>query len=161
MSKYLNNIEEYILLILFPLMVIDVFVATVARYFNLFPMFWGEELARYIMIFLAYTGAGLAMKHGAHVSVSFLVDKIKSKEVRFGFDIFRISTILLFTSMIIIMITKIIFALSEMGQTSPALFIPIWIVYAAVPFGMLLVSIRAIQGFIEVVNDYRNNKEVL
>lgn len=150
MLKYLDKFEEYVLLILFPAMVIVVFVGTVARYFNLFPMFWGEELARYIMVYLAYTGAGLAMKTGSHISVQFLVDKIKNPRLRRIFDVLNLALLLFFTGAIMLMMFKIIGKLIAMGQTSPALFIPIWIMYAAVPYGMVLVSIRAIQGFIKV-----------
>jgi TRAP-type C4-dicarboxylate transport system, small permease component len=64
MRKFVDNFEEYALLLLFPLMVAVVFTATLARYLNLFPMFWGEEVARYIMVFMAYIGAGLGMKKG-------------------------------------------------------------------------------------------------
>ena len=155
MLKFFDKFEEYVLLLLFPLMVCVVFIATAARYFDLFPMFWGEELARYIMIYLVYTAAGLAMKHGGHVSVSFLVDKIKSKKIRLGFDIFRITTILFFTSTIVIMISEIIISQIRIGQTSPALFMPIWIMYGAVPFGMVLVSVRAVQGFLQVIKRYK------
>lgn len=155
MLKFFNKFEEYLLLFLFPLMVCVVFIATVARYFDLFPMFWGEELARYIMIYLAYIAAGLAMKHGAHVGVSFLVDKIKSKKIRFGFDIFRIVAILFFTSTIVFMISEIIISQIKIGQTSPALFMPIWVMYAAVPFGMILVSVRAIQSFLQIFKQYK------
>ena len=149
MLKYLDKFEEYVLLILFPAMVIVVFVGTVARYFNLFPMFWGEELARYIMVYLAYTGAGLAMKTGSHISVQFLVARIKDFHLRRAFDILNLTLLLFFTGSIMVMMFKIIVKLINMGQTSPALFIPIWLMYAAVPYGMVLVSIRAIQGFIK------------
>ena len=148
MSKWLDRFEEYMILILFPAMVIVVFVATLARYLDLFPMFWGEELARYIMVYLAYTGAGLAMKTGSHISVQFLVDRIKSVKIRFVFDFLNLALLLFFTSSITIMMISIIRKLIAMNQTSPALFIPIWIMYAAVPYGMILVSIRAVQGFI-------------
>jgi TRAP-type C4-dicarboxylate transport system permease small subunit len=146
--KKLDRFEEGALLVLFPAMVVVVFVATVARYLNLFPMFWGEELARYIMVYLAYTGAGIAMKTGSHISVSFIVDRIKNPKIRLVFDVMRLLVMLFFTGSIVMMMLNIIQRLIAMNQTSPALFIPIWIMYAAVPYGMILVSIRAIQGFV-------------
>ncbi|MDA3951569.1 MAG: TRAP transporter small permease [Spirochaeta sp.] len=146
--KKLDRFEEGVLLVLFPAMVIVVFVATVARYLNLFPMFWGEELARYIMVYLAYTGAGLAMKTGSHISISFLVDRIANRKIRMVFDVMRLLVLLFFTFSIVLMMLNIIQRLIAMNQTSPAMFIPIWTMYAAVPYGMILVSIRAMQGFV-------------
>lgn len=147
MLKVLDRFEEGALLVLFPAMVIVVFTATVARYLDLFPMFWGEELARYIMVYLAYTGAGLAMKTGAHISVSFLVERIKNPRVRFVFDVVSLVVLLFFTISIMVMMFSLIQRIIAMKQTSPALFIPIWTIYAAVPYGMFLVSVRAIQAF--------------
>lgn len=157
--KKLDRFEEYLLLVLFPAMVFVVFVATVARYLNLFPMFWGEELARYIMVYLAYTGAGLAMKTGSHISVSFLVDRIKNKAIRRVFDVMSLAVLLFFTGSIITMMVNIIQKLMAMQQTSPALFIPIWIVYTAVPYGMILVSIRAIQAFVHAQRAIRERED--
>ncbi len=148
MTKILKNFEEYLLLILFPAMVVVVFVATVARYLNLFPMYWSEEVARYIMVYLAYTGIAAGVKQGAHISVSFLVDRIRSRALRFAFTLFRLVVILLFAGIITWLMYGLIQRLIGMKQTSPALFLPIWIMYAAVPYGMILLGIRTIQVFI-------------
>ncbi|GAK55901.1 putative TRAP dicarboxylate transporter, DctQ subunit [Candidatus Vecturithrix granuli] len=144
---FFDHFEEYALLLLFPLMVVVVFVATLARYFNLFPMFWGEEVARYIMVYMAYIGAGLAMKNGAHVGVSFLVESIKNPTIRRIFDGLRLGIILFFCGIIIYYIFQIITSPIFKIQTTPALFMPMWVPYTAVPLGMILISIRAIQAF--------------
>ena len=93
MRRIVDHFEEYALLFLFPVMVLVVFTATLARYFNLFPMFWGEELARYIMVFMAYIGAGLGMKMGAHIGVATFTDRIRSRKGRIIAEAFRLSVI--------------------------------------------------------------------
>lgn len=154
MKNLLDNFEEYALLILFPCMVTVVFIATLARYLNLFPMFWGEELARYIMVFMAYIGAGLGMKRGAHVGVSFLVDRFRNRKVRFVLDLFRLGVILFFCVLILTYFNQIIRAQISMGQTSPALFLPMWVPYSAVPLGMVLVGLRAAEAFWKSAGKY-------
>ena len=155
MRKVFDNFEEYVLLFLFPLMVIVVFIATLARYFNLFPMFWGEEVARYIMVFMAYIGAGLGMKKGAHVGVSFFTDKIRGQKLRILFETMRTGIILFFCLMIMYYYRGIIVHQIFMGQTTPALYIPMWIPYSAVPLGMFLVALRAFQAYRETVREIR------
>lgn len=155
MRKLLDNFEEYALLLLFPLMVAVVFVATMARYFNLFPMFWGEEVARYIMVFMAYIGAGLAMKRGAHVGVSFFTDRFRGVKVRLFLETMRLSVIVFFCGMILYYYKNIIIHQIFMGQTTPALFMPMWVPYSAVPLGMFLVAVRAYQAFRETAEDIR------
>gem|GEM_PF-583695 len=154
MKRIFDNFEEYALLILFPCMVAVVFIATLARYLNLFPMFWGEEVARYIMVFMAYIGAGLGIKKGAHVGVSFVVDRFKNPTMRLALDLFRVAVILFFCGLILNYFNQIIRAQIAMGQTSPALFIPMWIPYSAVPLGMFLVAIRTLEACWHTVRDY-------
>ncbi|TDY64930.1 TRAP-type C4-dicarboxylate transport system permease small subunit [Aminivibrio pyruvatiphilus] len=155
MRKIADNFEEYALLLLFPLMVAVVFTATLARYLNLFPMFWGEEVARYIMVFMAYIGAGLGMKRGAHVGVSFFTDRFRSVKIRLFLEGFRLGIIVFFCGMIMYYYRNIIAHQIFMGQTTPALYIPMWIPYSAVPLGMFLVALRAFQAFRETADAIR------
>ena len=157
MRKIFDNFEEYALLLLFPLMVAVVFTATLARYLNLFPMFWGEGVARYIMVFMAYIGAGLGMKKGAHVGVSFFTDRFRSVRIRLVLEGFRLGIIVLFCGMIMYYYRSIITHQISMGQTTPALYIPMWVPYSAVPLGMFLVALRAFQAFRETSASIRSS----
>jgi TRAP-type C4-dicarboxylate transport system permease small subunit len=147
MRYFVDHFEEYALLFLFPAMVLVVFTATLARYFNLFPMFWGEELARYIMVFMAYIGTGLGMKTGAHIGVSTFTDHIRSRRGRIVAEVFRLLVIVGFCLMIMYYYTGIIDRQIMMEQTTPALYLPMWLPYLAVPIGMFLVCARAIEAF--------------
>ena len=147
MRRIVDHFEEYALLFLFPVMVFVVFTATLARYFNLFPMFWGEELARYIMVFMAYIGAGLGMKTGAHIGVSTFTDRIRSPKGRIAAEAFRLSVIVGFCLMIMYYYVGIISRQIMMEQTTPALYLPMWLPYLAVPLGMFLVCARALEAF--------------
>ena len=157
MRKIVDNFEEYALLLLFPLMVAVVFTATLARYLNLFPMFWCEEVARYIMVFMAYIGAGLGMKKGAHVGVSFFTDRFRNVKIRIFLEGFRLGIIVFFCGMIMYYYRSIIVHQISMGQTTPALYIPMWVPYSAVPLGMFLVALRAFQAFRETTASIRSS----
>lgn len=149
MRNFLKNFEEYAILLLFPLLVLVVLTATAARYFELFPMFWGEELARYIMVYMGYVGIALAMKRRAHIGVSAFVGLFPSLGMRRLFHALQLGIILSFCAVISYFVLEIIQRQSAIGQTSPALNLPIEVPYAAVPFGMLLLAIRTIQVYIE------------
>jgi C4-dicarboxylate transporter DctQ subunit len=153
LKKFFDNIEEYIIIVLLPMMVIVVFVATMARYLYLFPMPWSEELARYIMVWLAYIGASLGIKRGAHLGIDALVNALPSK-LRVVLIFVRMGIMLLFAGLVIFYAYQIISHQQRIGQTSPALLIPIWWAYLAVPVGCFMIGIRTIQVFIA---DYKNN----
>jgi C4-dicarboxylate transporter DctQ subunit len=153
LRKFFDHIEEYMLIILLPLMVVLVFTATMSRYFQLFPMPWSEELARYIMVWLAYIGASLGIKRGAHLGIDVLVNALPSK-LRPLLVFLRLAIILIFAVLILFYAYQIISHQQRIGQTSPALLIPIWWAYLAVPVGCLMIGVRSIQVFIA---DYKKN----
>ncbi|GMQ57635.1 hypothetical protein AN1V17_20300 [Vallitalea sediminicola] len=144
MRKILNNLEEYILIIIFPIMTITVFISTIFRYFKLGAIPWSEELARYLMIWIAYIGASLGIKKNAHLGVEIVVNKLP-KKLKAASKYLRIAIILMFNFLIITFSFKIINHQMNIGQLSPALAIPIWYAYLAIPVGALLMIIRSIQ----------------
>ena len=147
MRKFFDNFEEYAILVLFPIMVAVILTATFARYSRLFSMFWGEEVARYIMVYLGYLGIALAMKRRAHIGVSALTDMVKSNTGKRVVLFLQAMIILTFCAIISAFMLTIIQKQMVIGQTSPALMIPIWIAYAGVPLGMILLAIRTFQVY--------------
>lgn len=148
MRKFIDNFEEYAILVLFPVMVAVVLTATFARYSRLFSMFWGEEVARYTMVYLGYVGIALAMKRRAHIGVAVLTDMVKSKTGKRLVLIAQALVILTFCGIISGFLLTIIQKQMVIGQTSPALMIPIWIAYAGVPLGMILLACRTVQIYL-------------
>jgi C4-dicarboxylate transporter DctQ subunit len=149
MSKLFANLEEYCILVLFPIMVIVVLIATAARYSQVVTMFWGEELARYIMVYLGYLGIALAMKRRAHIGVTALTDMAKSGVAKRAILIAQTLVILTFCLIISIFLFSLISKQVVIGQTSPALELPIWVPYGGVPLGMILLAVRTCQVFLE------------
>jgi C4-dicarboxylate transporter DctQ subunit len=157
MGKLFANLEEYCILALFPAMVIVVLSATIARYSQMFFIFWGEELARYIMVYLGYLGIALAMKRRAHIGVTALTGMAKSVRARRTILVSQTLIILVFCAIISAFLFSIIGKQVVIGQTSPALELPIWVPYAGVPLGMILLAVRTFQVFLE---DWRKLGEV-
>jgi C4-dicarboxylate transporter DctQ subunit len=148
MRKLWDNLEEHLILILLPCMTLVVLAATLARYSGWFSMFWGEELARYMMVYLGYLGIALAMKRRVHIGVTALTDKIQNRQGKRVLLVFQTLILLLFCGVISRFLFSIIARQHSIGQVSPALEIPIWIPYAAVPLGMILLAARTCEVFV-------------
>ena len=73
------SIEEAFISILLPIMCIVVFAGTVGRYTKLFTMPWGEELARYILVWIVFIGSAAAAREGAHFAADIVVALIPKK----------------------------------------------------------------------------------
>jgi len=140
----INNIENYILLITFPLMLLFVFSATVSRTFDLGSIMWAEEASRYLMIWLAFAGIGLGFKKNAHLGLSFVVNKFSQKVQRILYFV-RAIIIALFGVLISYYTYSLIMTQIYNPQLSPSLGIPIWWVYLAILFGSVLIIIRSLQ----------------
>ena len=144
MPRWLDNIEEYILLVLFPLMVIVVFVATCVRYLTVMSLPWAEEVARYSMVWIAYIGASLGIKRNAHLGVEAVL-LLLPQGTRKYFDYLRYLIIILFYVLIAYYTFQIIQSQISTEQVSPSLRIPMWFAYGAVPVGAVLMAWRCIQ----------------
>lgn len=143
--KIFDRIEEYILVVLFPLMVLTVFIATCVRYLTTISIPWGEELARYSMVWIGYIGASLGIKRNAHIGVEVLVSLLPA-HIRRLFDYLRTGIIIFFNVLIAYYAFQIIQSQIATEQVSPALQIPIWVAYGAIPVGMLLMTVRCLQA---------------
>ena len=144
MPRWLDNIEEYILLILFPLMVIVVFVATCVRYLTVMSLPWAEEVARYSMVWIAYIGASLGIKRNSHLGVEAVL-LLFPKGSRVFFDYLRYLIIILFNVLIAYYAFQIMQSQIATEQVSPSLRIPMWFAYGAIPVGAVLMACRCIQ----------------
>jgi TRAP-type C4-dicarboxylate transport system permease small subunit len=60
----------------FGVMVVAVWLEVVYRYILLDPLPWTDELAVYCMVWLAYLGVGVGLRHDEHPSLEFLVSRL-------------------------------------------------------------------------------------
>ncbi|CAK7066283.1 MAG: hypothetical protein DELT_01648 [Desulfovibrio sp.] len=153
--KHLDKIEEYIMMVTFPLMLVVVLAATFTRFFSLFSMSWGEELARYLMIWLGFAGISYGFKKNAHLGLSFVVDRFPPDTRRILF-IIRALLIILFGALIAWFSFFIISKQFRFNQISPSMHLPMWTVYLAVFTGGTLTVVRTVQllfGFKKIEDD--------
>lgn len=142
--KHLDKIEEYIMLVTFPLMLAVVLTATFCRYFSLFSLSWGEEMARYLMIWLGFAGISYGFKKNAHLGLSFVVDKCPASLQRPLFMV-RGALVILFGALIAWFSFKILSKQFAFNQISPSLHLPMWTIYLAVFVGGALTVVRTVQ----------------
>jgi len=73
-ERYLVTANRAIIFIMMAVMATLVFVNVVARYVLNFSIIWAEEVSQYLMIWIAFLGAGLALREGRHVALELLHD---------------------------------------------------------------------------------------
>ena len=137
----LDNIEEYILIVSLPMMLLLVFASTCVRYLDLGSLTWAEEASRYLMIWAAYAGISLGIKHNDHFSISFFVDKFTGNMKKTLFLV-RSGLVFLFAAIVLYYTSIIITNQMVNNQLSPSLGLPIWVVYSSMAFCSTMIILR-------------------
>lgn len=156
-EKVLSKIEENIIFILLVGMLLSVFAGFVSRYILNSPLSWSEELARYLMIWATFIAVSYGVKTGAHITLDVLVVYLNDKANKL---LRAISYIISIIYCIVVIFIGIPFVnnLINTGQTSPAMQFPMYIVYASIVVGSILMTIRYLILFYQDI--VRGEKEV-
>lgn len=115
-----------------------VFLQVVFRYLLRQPLFWSEELPRYLLIWMTFLAAALAQKHDAHMSITLVVNWL-SPRARRVVRILAHLVVLAFLGVLVhsgSLVTGI-----TVHHRSTALQIPMAAVYVALPIGAALMML--------------------
>lgn len=143
------NFERFLLAAILLGLVTILAAQVVFRYLVGSPLVWSEELARYLLVWCTFVGVSLAVREGRNISVDLLPVLAGTRWVR-AFGILALVGSALFFALMVWYSVPLTQRIAKIGQTSPGLGIQMWIVYAAVPVGMGLALLRAIQALVGI-----------
>lgn len=130
------------------LMLLLVFGQVITRYiFNYTPHF-GEELARYLFVWVVFLSLPLVAKYGGHMAIETLTSRVHGATLKFLnilADFFTIAFLL------IMVVCGIEMVMRTTYQTSPAMMIPMSWVYSVIPFGCAIMLIYVVANLINVL----------
>lgn len=119
-------------------MVLNVLWQVLTRFIGT-PSSFTDELARYLMIWLGVLGAAYVSGKKMHVAIDLISPSLKKKGKR-KLSVFVNLTIALFSFVcLVIGGVRLVYITSILGQNSPALQIPLAIVYLIIPISGLLI----------------------
>lgn len=144
MMKKFAKAEEAFLVLTLVAMVVLIFGQVVGRYVFSNAPSWTEEMARYIHIFQVWIGASYAVKLREHIRVEAFVSKFSGLPRKILETIslaiwFGIAVFLAYFG------TQLVLNSIANGQVTPAMQMPMWIPFLAVPIGGLGMSLRLLQ----------------
>jgi TRAP-type C4-dicarboxylate transport system permease small subunit len=73
---------EFVLFLVGALFTIAVTLAVLTRYVFDFSLFWVDASARFLLVWFFLLGAGIALRHGAHVGFELLMSLLKPRNRR-------------------------------------------------------------------------------
>ena len=134
-----NRYAEYLLLLLGVSMTATVILQVFCRYVLNHSLFWSEELARYLLVWLTFIGATVAYHRNMHPGVDILfkrLDRSSRDRIR---QIVHLVSLVFFLVMIWYGCT---FAYFIRVQTTPALSLPKWLIFSIIPISGALLSLH-------------------
>ena len=152
-----KNFEEAVMGILLIGMALILMAQILMRVFAQSSLAWAEEVARYFYVWSVFLSISCTIRMRNILRVDFLI-QIMPKGLRRAFEVLLdIANMILYGYLAWCSVT-VVQNVQASAQTSPALKIPMYLVYAIVPVGFALASLRSIQ---KIYFDVRGINDVL
>ncbi len=145
-SRASERVVQITLVGMVGVMTVIIILQVFMRYLFLYSLSWSEEVARYLMIWVSFLGASLALKYGFHIGVEFVINRIPEK-MRGWVNLVAKLGILLFLIYFTIGGFRVSWAVRD--QDSPALLFSMAYAYLSAPVGGLFMIIQLLNLLVE------------
>lgn len=145
-SHIAERVVQVTLVGMVAIMTIIIIVQVFMRYLFLYSLSWSEEVARYLMIWVAFLGASLALKYGFHIGIEFVITRIPEK-TRTLINLLAKLSILVFLIFFTIGGFQVSWAVRD--QDSPALLFSMGYAYLSAPVGGVFMIIHLLNCLVQ------------
>jgi len=135
----IDKVLAKLLIIIMSIMVINVLWQVFSRYFLGTPSSFTDELARYLMIWIGILGAAYVSGRNKHVAIDVLPSRLSAKTQKKLRLVVRILIILFCLLALVIGGSRLVYVTYVLDQYSPALQVPLAVVYMVIPISGLLI----------------------
>lgn len=140
LRKLYTLIVEVIVSLLLITMILSLTYGILSRNFSLLPLvIWTEELARFCMIFMVFIVAGLSVRHGMHLGVDLLVNKLPKKWNRIVTSLTNVTIMIVLS---IVALETFNYAQVAGFRSSHAMKIPMSIPYMIIAVGLFFIIVE-------------------
>jgi TRAP-type C4-dicarboxylate transport system permease small subunit len=139
LRKTIDKILANFLVIIMAVMVLNVLWQVASRFILGSPSSFTDELARYLMIWVGILGAAYVSGRNMHVAIDVLPTRLSPPIQKRLMFIVRVLIILFCLLAMVIGGSRLVYITYVLGQNSPALQVPLAVVYAVIPISGLLI----------------------
>ena len=135
----IDSILGKTLMVIMAVMVINVLWQVFTRYVIGIPSSYTDELARYLMIWIGVLGAAYVSGRNLHVAIDVIPSRSSNQTKKKLSKTVYILIILFVVCAFVIGGIRLVYLSYILGQQSPALHIPLAVVYMVIPISGLLI----------------------
>lgn len=136
-------------------MALVVILQVICRYVFNSSLFWSEELARYLLVWLAFLGTSSGYHRRIHPSIDILPGNLKKTTV-LGIVLAGHGIAMCF--FVVMIYHGTIFAYFVRLQISPALALPKWIVFSVIPLSGCLLLLHCLAFLASDIAAHRHDR---
>jgi TRAP-type C4-dicarboxylate transport system permease small subunit len=137
--RTIDNILAHLLVLIMAVMVLNVLWQVFSRYFMGSPSSFTDELARYLMIWIGILGAAYVAGKNMHVAIDVLPSRLSDSAQHKLKQLVRACIIIFCLLAMVIGGSRLVYITYVLDQFSPALNVPLAVVYAVIPLSGLLI----------------------
>ncbi|WP_108245222.1 TRAP transporter small permease [Muricauda brasiliensis] len=133
MKNHVDTFLEWVMAFLLGAMVLDVFWGVITRYLLESQSSWTDELARFLLVWLSILGAAYASGKKLHIAIDLLPKHLNQRQQYYLDLVIHLLVLLFAVAVFLIGGIRYVYISFALGQTSPALQLPIGFVYMVLP----------------------------
>ena len=145
-----------VVVVVFATIVVVVFGQVVSRFLFNAPFSWSEELARYLQVWLIMLGSVACLRKGLHLTVDYAIHSLPQGTKR-NLHLLSLAATLFFLG--VVFVSGISLIAATLNQRTPALQMPMWVVYLAIPVGSSLMFLEAVGLVLTVFDETKQPAE--
>jgi len=151
------KILEWIMIVIFALLVLDVLFQVFSRYVLGTSFTWTEEFARFALIWMTILGAAYLTGKKEHLSMDFLYQKFSDSNKRKASILIEVLIFLFAFVVMVIGGLNLVYTTLHLEQLSGTLRIPLGYVYAIMPFSGFLIICFSVYHISKIMNNKNAN----
>ena len=151
------KILEWIMIVIFALLVLDVLFQVFSRYVLGTSFTWTEEFARFALIWMTILGAAYLTGKKEHLSMDFLYQKFSDSNKRKASILIEVLIFLFAFVVMVIGGLNLVYTTLHLEQLSGTLRIPLGYVYAIMPFSGFLIICFSFYHISKIMNNKNAN----
>lgn len=144
LDKVLSRAEEICVALLLCAASLILFIDVAGRFLFSTSFSWAAESVRYAIVWVVFIGSSIAARRGIHISIDALREFLPPPARR-PLILLVLAISILFCALMLWFAIQLVATMQGYRQVSPAMQIPMWWVYLAIPVGVGLMLVRFAQ----------------
>ncbi len=158
-SKLNAECERWLCLVFYSMVVLTITSEVLRRFALNYSSIWGEEVARYSFIYLAWFGAALAVRNRSHIRIDVLLNLLPNRGKAALYLFGDLASMVLACIALWVSVHPVLTSI-EFGSVTHGLRISQAWFLMAVPLGFMLIVLRLLQAMCRDLRDLREGRAV-